>query len=96
MRMPSKRRTCADLNCDVHRWPRRKGMHGAGELVPDAGPIQALIMRRWGDDGRREAYQLRYDRPHWSGRLALPSRPRAGHEAAIDRARAFVRTGATS
>jgi hypothetical protein len=91
--MPSKRRTCSDESCAIHRWPYRKGMHGAGELVGPSGSTEALVVRRWDDNGRRIAYQLRYDRQCWSGRLALPSRPRAGHEAAVGRARVFVKTG---
>lgn len=91
--MPSKRRTCDVSWCDAHRWPRRKGPHLRAEIVPAVGPIEAVVYRALNEDGTREAYMLRYDRPRWSGRLALPTRPRAGHETAVARARSFVRSG---
>lgn len=89
--------TCQVPNCGSHYYPTRPGPGRphlfAEDVTPTPGDTQAVIYRVLHDDGRREAYQLRCDRLRWSDRLALPSRPRVGHEDAVDRARSFVRTG---
>lgn len=97
-RMPAfNHPTCKVEVCGSHYYPRRPGPdrpHLFAEVViPTPGDVQAVVYRALYDDGRREAYQLRCDRQRWSDRLALPSRPRTGHEMAVARARSFVRSG---
>lgn len=97
IRRPSKTRTCHDDNCTVHVYPRRRGDHGAGELViPTPGDVQALVVRRWDDNGRREAYMVLFDASGCSAAQPLPSRPRKAHAAAVQRARLWRRTGVMS
>ena len=96
-RVPSKRHTCHDDLCDVHRYPRKRGMHGRGELsIPEPGNVQALVVRRWDDDGARLAYLIEYDGKTWTDQQPLPRRPRKAYVAAVRRAREHVRTGAMS
>lgn len=97
----STRKNCPHELCTVHVGNMKLGDHMRAEIVPADGPAQRLILRTWDDAGHRGAYMLRCTRSrvggkvriHWSGPLSLPSKPRAAHAAAVQRARMFVRTG---
>lgn len=91
--MPSERRTCTVPGCAVHFWPRRRGPHGAAELIiPTPGNVQGAVYRRLHLDGTRTANIAVYDpkRRTWAMDQPLPTRPRVAWQGAVRRARAWV------
>jgi len=90
----SLRQNCDAPACGAHMGNRKRGPHMRCELViPTPGDVQAAVYRVWDDNGTRAAYLITYDGRTWSGRQALPARPRRAHASAVQRAKAFVRTG---
>lgn len=91
----SEKRNCNVDWCMVHKGRRKLGWHAAGQLVPETGPAQALVLRILHEDGRRTANMAVYDRntKTWTYEVPLPARPRKAYAAAVSRARRFVRSG---
>lgn len=93
----SRKKNCDVKFCDAHYGRRKRGDHIRADLIiPVPGRMEAVVFRRLGQDGSRDADMLLYAGAGTWTPAPLPRRPRKAYADAVRRARQFLKTGALS